>query len=441
MNKKIVVTGMGALTSLGFDHETLWQSLLSKKSAVKNISFDGVDMDQYGSKVGAPVENFSIQNFFEADKGLKKNGRMTNFALTASKLALEDAGLKFDIIKNRSATYTYQVKDIDTSRCGVLLGIGVQNMDICEKYHTIYMKHNGPKKISPFALPYIPTNIAPAIVTEKFGLTGPSYAVSTACASGTHSLIDAYRLLQTGTTDLLIAGGCEACMTPYVFGGFDSMYALSRRNDDPDTASRPFDKNRDGFVMAEGAGLLVLETESHALKRGAHIYAELLGGAMSSDAFHITKPRPDGSSAIRMINTALESAGIGKDEVDYINCHGTATPLNDPSESFILKQVFGERAYKIPMNSTKSMLGHSIGASGGIEAIVLIKTIQSNLIHPTKNLTDPDLYFEDPSCPQFDKRCDLDYVPDKPREKTVDIALSESFGFGGQNSVVVFKRY
>lgn len=441
MNKKIVVTGMGTLTPLGFDHETLWQSLLSKKSAVKNVSFDGVDMDQYGSKVGAPVENFSIQNFFEPDKGLKKNGRMTNFALTASKLALEDAGLKFDIIKTSSATYTYQVKDLDMSRCGVLLGIGVHNMDVSEKYHTIHMKHNGPKKVSPFALPYIPTNIAPAIVTEKFGLTGPSYAVSTACASGTHSLIDAYRLLQSGTADLLIAGGCEACMTPYVFGGFDSMYALSRRNDDPDKASRPFDKNRDGFVMGEGAGLLVLETESHALKRGANIYAELLGGAMSSDAFHITKPRPDGSSAIRMINTALESAGIGKDEVDYINCHGTATPLNDPSESFILKQVFGERAYKIPMNSTKSMLGHSIGASGGIEAVVLIKTIQSNLIHPTKNLTEPDLYFEDPSCPQFDKRCDLDYVPDKPREKTVDIALSESFGFGGQNSVVVFKRY
>ncbi len=439
--KKIVVTGTGVVTALGCDTETLWSALLAKKSAVKNILFPDVEMDQYSSHVGAPVDTFDILDFFENDKGVKRYGRVTNFALAASRRAIENAGYKFNITRNESGRLSYIIDDPDLTRWGIVLGIGVQNMDICEKYHDLHLKHNGPKKVSPFALPFIPTNTVPAMVTEKFGIRGPSFALSTACSSGTHAILTAVALLQNGLIDAVVAGGADACMTPYVFGGFDAMRAISSRNDDPDTASRPFDKNRDGFVMGEGCGILIIETEDHAKKRGAKILAEVAGGAMTSDAFHITIPDPEGTSAIAMLKTAMEQAGVSKDEIGYINAHGTSTPLNDPTESYVIKKVFGDRAYKIPVSSTKSMLGHTIGGSGGIEAIVGIKTILTGTIHPTRNLVDPDIDFVDPKYPDLDKRCDLDYVPNEPRRKTVDVVLSESFGFGGHDSAVIIKRY
>ncbi len=438
---KIVVTGTGVVSALGYDSDTLWNALLEKKSAVKNIVFPDVNMEQYSSQVGAPVDDFDILNFFENDKGVKRYGRVTNFALAATRGAIIDAGFKFCVSRNDSGRLSYIVDVPDLERWGIVLGIGVQNMDVCEKFHELHLKYGGPKRISPFALPFIPTNTVPAMVTEKFGIRGPSFALSTACSSGTHGILTAMSMLQNGLMDVAVTGGADACMTPYVFGGFDAMRAVSSRNDDPDKASRPFDKDRDGFVMGEGCGILILETEEHAKKRGANILAEIAGGAMTSDAFHITIPDPQGTSAITMLNTALERAGISKDEVGYINAHGTSTPLNDPTESYVIKQVFGERAYKIPVSSTKSMLGHSIGASGGIEAIVGIKTILSNTIHPTRNLVNPDVDFVDPKSPDLDKRCDLDYVPDSPRKQTVDVVLSESFGFGGHDSVVILKRY
>ena len=314
-------------------------------------------------------------------------------------------------------------------------------MDICEKFHKSLVLNNGPKKISPFALPFIPANVVPAIVSEKFAVTGPSFVVSTACASGTHALLTALNMLQSGLIDAAVTGGVEACITSYVFGGFDAMFALSRNNDEPHNASCPFDKNRDGFIMGEGAGVLILETESHAKRRGANILAEFAGGAMTSDAYHITAPNPQGTSSVMMLENALENAGVTKDEVGYINAHGTSTPLNDPTESFVIKQFFGERAYKIPVSSTKSMLGHSIGASGGIEAVVSVQTILNNVIHQTANLKEPDVNYVDEKNPHLDKRCDLDYVMDSPREQTVDVVVSQSFGFGGHDSAVVIKRY
>lgn len=436
---KIVVTGRGVITALGFDCDTLWQSLLAQKSAVKQFQFPDLNMEEFGSKVAAPIDTFEIADFFENDKGLKRNGRVTNFALAGTKAALQDAGYTFELQKDESGKMIYKPHGVNLDRCAIIIGIGVQNMDICEKWHIVFL-NNGPKKISPFALPFIPTNIVPGRVSEKFAITGPSYAVSTACASGTHAILCAYEMLKNGMVDMVITGGSEACITPYVFGGFDAMFALSRC-DNPDKACRPFDKERDGFVMGEGSGILILEKESHARRRGARILAEVVGGAMSSDAFHITAPDPTGSSAIRMINNALNSSGVSRDEVGYINPHGTSTPLNDPTESYVLKEVFGDQIYKIPISSTKSMLGHSIGASGGIEAIVSIQTILTNTIHPTRNLTNPDLEYHDSKFPHLDKRCNLDYVPGSPRHATVDVALSESFGFGGQNSAVIFRRY
>lgn len=438
---KIVVTGTGVVTALGYDTGTLWNALLAKKSAVKRITFPDVDIEQYGSRVGAPVESFNIQDFFENDKGLKRYGRVTTFALAGTKGALEDAGYAFTMNKADTGRIKYEINAPNLDRWGVIIGAGVQNMDICEKFYKLHVQHGGPKKISPFALPFIPTNCIPAAVSERFGTTGPSFALSTACASGTHGILTALWMLENGVIDVAITGGVDACMTSYVFGGFDAMNATSRNNDDPDVASRPFDKNRDGFVMGEGAGILILETEEHAKRRDARILARVAGGAMTSDAFHITIPDPQGQSAISMVNTALEQSQTSKDEIGYINAHGTSTPINDPTESYVIKQVFGDRAYKIPISSTKSMLGHSIGASGGIEAIVGIQTIRTNTIHPTRNLVNPDVDYVDPKFPDLDKRCDLDYVPGEPRKQTVDVVLSESFGFGGHNSAVILKRY
>ncbi|MEW6534814.1 MAG: beta-ketoacyl-[acyl-carrier-protein] synthase family protein [Candidatus Auribacterota bacterium] len=439
-NEKIVITGRGVMTPLGCTIESLWSGLLAGKSGIGAMDFQGFDESQYKSRVAGNVQNFDINFYFENDKGFKRQGRLTNFALVTAKMAFEDAGFTFELKKGESGKATYSVKGINSGRCAIILGIGVHNMDISEKYHALLIEHNGPRKLSPFALPFIPTNIVGGLIAEKFLLTGPSYTISTACASGTHALINAFHMLRSGVCDIAIAGGVESCITPYVFGGFDSMKALSR-NPDPDTACRPFDKDRDGFVMSEGSGLLILETETHAKARGARILAELAGGAMTSDAFHITIPNPTGESAVAMLHEAMKVAHVSADEIGYINPHGTSTPLNDPNESFIIKQVFGDRAYKIPISSTKSMLGHSIGASGGIEAIVVLETILSGKIHPTRNLVNPDSDFSDPYFPELDKRCDLDYVPGSAREQRVDVAISESFGFGGQNGAVIIRRY
>lgn len=437
--EKILVTGRGVLTPLGADCGILWDALLHGQCGIDHLSFDGYNMDDYKSRVAGLIKNFDINTYFEHDKGFKRHGRVTNFALAATKSALDNAGYSFDIIKGDTGKLTYQVQGIDRSRCAIILGIGVHNMDISEKHHTLHVLNHGPKRVSPFALPFIPTNIVPGLVAEKFDITGPSFALSTACASGTHAIVTAYNLLMNDACDMAIVGGVEACVTSYVFGGFDAMRALSR-NPDPDKACRPFDKDRDGFVMSEGSGILIFEKESHARKRGAQVLAECAGGAMTSDAFHITIPNPTGTSAINMLQTALKTTRTLPEEIDYINPHGTSTPLNDPNESYIIKQVFGDYAYKIPISSTKSMLGHSIGASGGIEAIVCVQSLLSDMIHPTRNLDNPDVDYVDPYFPDMDKRCDLDYVPGTPRKKRVDVALSESFGFGGQNAAAIFRK-
>lgn len=429
VSKRVVITGLGPVTPVGIGKEPYWESLLEGRSAAKRIDFPGFDMEQYKTKIAVPIENFELSDYVIETKKSKYLGRTSRFALAGAMLALKDANLTVELNEERPKEGQYRIVNVSSFSAGAILGIGVENMDLMETYHENFLEHRGPKRISPFGLPHIYMSSIASNVADRFTLQGSTYTVSSACASGTHAIINAYRQIREGSEDVIVTGGVDACITPYVFGGFVALRAMSTRNDEPKRASRPFDAERDGFVMAEAAGILVLERLEHALARNASIYAELIGYGMTADAYHITEPDPQGSSLIRAIKLALESSRISPQEIGYINPHGTSTRLNDAVETLAIKKALGEWAYHIPTSSTKSITGHCMGAAGGVEAIATALTIERGIIHPTINYEFPD------------PECDLDYVPNEPRKAKVKTAMSISAGFGGVNSAIVMRQF
>lgn len=412
MNKRrIVITGIGVLSPIGIGQEEFTQALRDGKSGANLI--DSFDTTDFACKIAANVKNFLPENFIDKKKA-RRMARFTQLGVAAAKMAIEDSGLDFS-------------KE-DLSRIGAVTGTGIGGMDIIEEEHTALMTR-GPRRVSPFLIPMIITNMLPGEISIQYGFTGPNYAVTSACASSNHAMGDALRLLRYGDADVMITGGSEGAVTPISVAGFCSLKALTLRNDDLLKASRPFDKNRDGFLMGEGAAILVFETLEHALKRGAKIYAEFAGYGASGDAYHMTAPSPEAKSAVQAMEIAIKDAGISKDEVDYINAHGTSTDMNDRIETFAIKKVFGERAYKIPISSTKSMTGHLLGAAGAVETVATILSMKNGFIHPTINYETPD------------PDCDLDYVPNVARQQQITCALSNSLGFGGHNAAVILKKY
>ncbi|MBI5213997.1 MAG: beta-ketoacyl-ACP synthase II [Nitrospirae bacterium] len=411
MNKRVVVTGLGLVTPLGIGVESSWKSALEGKSGIVPIT--QFDASQMPVRIAGEVKDFDPALYIEA-KEIKKMDRFIHFAMAAATMAMEDSGLK--------------ITDENAERVGVIIGAGMGGLPAIEHYHKIYLE-KGYRRISPFFIPMIIINLASGNVSIKFGAKGPNSAAVTACATGSHSIGDAFRLIQRGDADAMIAGGTESVITPLGVGGFAVMKALSTRNDEPEKASRPFDTGRDGFVMGEGSGVIILESMESALKRGAKIYAEIIGYGMSSDAYHITTPAPEGEGAARCMKASLKDAGIEPEKVDYINAHGTSTKYGDELETAAIKKVFGENAYKLCVSSTKSMTGHLLGAAGGVEAIFSILSIHNSVVPPTINLENPD------------PECDLDYAPNKAKQMDVEYAMSNSFGFGGTNACLIFKKY
>jgi 3-oxoacyl-[acyl-carrier-protein] synthase II len=411
MKKRIVITGMGVISPIGSTLEELAASLAQGISGASLIT--AFDVTNFSTRIGGNVSNFDPVKYIDRKKA-KRMARFTQMGVSAAKLAVEDSALDFS-------------KE-DPSRIGVVTGTGMGGLDVIEEEHTTLIQ-KGPKRVSPFLIPMIITNMLPGEIAIQYGVTGPNYAISSACASSNHAMGDALRLIHYGDSDVMITGGAEAAITPLGLSGFCSIRALSQRNDDPKKASRPFDKQRDGFLMGEGAGILVFETLEHALKRGARIYAEVIGYGASDDAYHITAPSPEADAAAMAMKKAIADAGISADQIDYINAHGTSTEMNDRSETIAIKKVFGERAYKIPISSTKSMSGHLLGAAGAFELISTILCINKGFIHPTINLEFPD------------PDCDLDYVPNVMRRQQINYALSSSLGFGGHNASIIVKRY
>jgi len=407
----VVVTGLGLISPVGTGKEKFWQALLEGRSGIKRIeAFDPSDFD---SQIAGEVRDFDVEKFLSR-KEARRMDRFSQFAVCASMMAIEDAGL--------------DVTRVDRNLIGVILGSGIGGIKTFEDQHKVLLE-KGPSKVSPFFIPMMIVNMGAANVAIQLGLRGPNSCVSTACEASTHALGEALRIIQLGEADWMIAVGAEASITPISLAGFCAMKALSVRNDEPERASRPFDRDRDGFVMAEGAAALLLEAEEVARKRGARIYAELKGYASTCDAYHITAPDPEGSGAARAMLLALQDAGIGPEEVDYINAHGTSTPLNDRMETLAIKRAFGEHAYSLKISSIKSMVGHLLGAAGAIEAAATVLAVYHGIIPPTINLENPD------------PECDLDYTPQKSVECSIRNALSNSFGFGGHNGTLVFGRY
>ncbi len=409
--RRVVISGVGLVTPLGTGNEKSWEGLIQGRSAINKISL--FDPEASPSKIAGEVKDFVIDDFIEA-KEQKKMDRFIHFGLAAASIAMEDSGLK--------------VTEKNADRIGVIVGAGVGGLPAIERYEQILLER-GPKRVSPFFIPMTIINLTSGHISIRFGVKGPNSAVATACASGTHSIGDAFKLIQRGAADAMICGGNEAVVTPLGIAGFTSMKALSTRNDEPGKASRPFDRDRDGFVMGEGAGILVIEELESALNRGAKIYGEIIGYGLNSDAFHITSPAPNGEGAARCMSSTLLDAGIKPEEVDYINAHGTSTKYGDELETAAIKTVFGDHAYKLCVSSTKSMIGHLLGASGGVEAGFCALSIKNGVVPPTINLDNPDT------------ECDLDYVPGKARELDINIAMSNSFGFGGTNACILIKRF
>lgn len=409
--RRVVVTGMGMVSPLGLDLMSSWKAVIEGKSGVGYIThFDASD---YSVRIAAEVKGFDPANYIEL-KEVKKMDRFIHFAVAATHMAFEDSMLK--------------ITPENAERTGIVIGSGMGGLPAIEYYHRILLE-KGWKRVSPFFIPMVIVNLAAGQISIRYGIKGPTLAVTTACATGNHSIGEAFRMIQYGDADVIIAGGAEAVITPMAIAGFAVMRALSTRNDEPEKASRPFDLNRDGFVMGEGAGIIILEELEHAIKRGAKIYAELVGYGMSSDAYHITAPAPAGTGGASCMKMALNDAGISPEEVDYINAHGTGTKQGDELETQAIKTVFGEHAYKLSVSSTKSMTGHLLGAAGGVEAIFTILSIYEDIVPPTINLDNSD------------PECDLDYVPYKPRKKQVRYAMSNSFGFGGTNASLLFKKF
>ena len=410
MEKRVVITGIGVVSPVGHGKDVFWNNLLEGKSGIGKIT--RFDTEDYPTKIAGEILDFDPGDYMDK-KEAKRMDLFTQYAVAATKMAFEDAGLDKD--------------SINPYRSGAIIGSGIGGIDTIESQHVV-MLEKGVKRISPFMVPMMIINMAPAQVAINFNLKGPNFATVTACAAATNALGEAYRTIKTGAADLIVSGGAEASITPFSVGGFCAMRALSTRNDDPQGASRPFSSDRDGFVMAEGAGILILESLDHALARGANIYAEFVGYGATCDANHITAPAEGGEGGARAMQAALDEAGVSPEEVDYINAHGTSTDLNDRFETMAIKTVFGENT-KVAISSTKSMTGHLLGAAGGIEAAVIALAIKNKVIPPTINLNDPAA------------DCDLDYVPNVKREADVKVAISNSLGFGGHNATVAFKEY
>lgn len=411
MTRRVVVTGLGVISPLGIGIKENWQALCEGRSGIGPIT--RFDTTEYETKIAGEVKNFDPTSFLDR-KEARKMDPFIHYALAAGIMAMEDSHLKID--------------QSNAERVGVLVGAGLGGLTTIEKYHSILLK-DGPKKISPFFIPMLIVNLAPGQISIFFGAKGPNSSVVTACATGNHSIGEAYKIIQRGDADAMIAGGAESTITPLAIGGFNAMKALSTRNEEPQKASRPFEKDRDGFVIAEGAGILILEELSHAVKRNATIHAEIIGYGCNADAYHIAAPSPNGEGAARCMEITLKAAGIPCSEVDYVNAHGTSTPLNDLSETMAMKTVFKEHTKKLMVSSTKSMTGHLLGASGGVEAVFTILTMKEGIVPPTINYEVPD------------PECDLDYVPNVARKAKVRVAMSNSFGFGGTNAALVFKEF
>ncbi len=411
MNRRVVVTGVGLVSALGNTAEETWSGLLVGRSGIDLITH--FDVTEFPVRFAGEVKNFNPEKFIHK-KEVKKMDVFIHYAIAAAQEAMDSSGLK--------------VTPDNATRIGTYIGSGIGGFGIIEREHTKLM-NGGPGKISPFFIPATIVNLATGNVSIRFGAKGPNSATATACSSGAHAVGDSFKIIQRGDADVMICGGAEGAITPMSVGGFAAMRALSTRNDAPQAASRPFDNDRDGFVIGEGAGILILEEFEHARRRGARILSEMVGYGMSSDAFHITQPCEDADGAKRVMQNALADAGIKPQDISYINAHGTSTPFNDRIETLAIKTVFGEHAHKIPVSSTKSMTGHLLGAAGGLEAGISVLAIHHQQIPPTINYQTPD------------PDCDLDYVPNKARHAELQYVLSNSFGFGGTNAAVIFKRF
>jgi 3-oxoacyl-[acyl-carrier-protein] synthase II len=410
--RRVVITGLGVVAPNGNNVGEYWENLVAGKGGAGRVTH--FDTDGFSSQVACEVKNFKPEKYIDP-KALRRMDTFVQYALAGAVMAMEDAGLKVG------------QDDLDATRIGIIVGSGIGGIGVIEQQHAVLLD-KGPRRVTPLLIPMLISNMASGQLSIYFNAKGPNSCVVTACATAAHSIGDAYRVIERGDADVMIAGGTEAAITPLGFAGFCMMKALSTRNDDPEHASRPFDRERDGFVVGEGSGILILEEYDRAKKRGADIYAEIVGYGITADAYHITAPDPEGEGSTRAMKMAIEHAGLNPEDVDYINAHGTSTPLNDVAETIAIKKVFGDRAYKVAISSTKSMTGHLLGAAGGVESVAAVLTIKNGVIHPTINYEYPD------------PECDLDYVPNEARQADVKVAITNSFAFGGQNATLAFKR-
>lgn len=410
--RRVVVTGLGAITPIGIGVQQYWNALINGENGIAPIT--KFDASNFETQFAAEVKNFDPESFFDK-KSLKRLDPFTQYALVASDMAITDSGLNLE--------------KVNRDKFGIIFGSGIGGMVTNQQQHWNYYETKNPRVISPFFVTMMISDIAAGQISIKYGLKGPNYATTSACATSSHAIADAFILIQRGSADLMMCGGSEAAITEMSIGGFNAMKALSRWNDRYQEASRPFDKDRNGFVMGEGAGTIVLEEYEHAVSRGANIYCEIAGVGLTGDAHHVTAPAPGGEGAVRSMKEALLDAEVSLNDVDYINAHGTSTPYNDLNETLAIKTVFGEHAYKLVVSSTKSMTGHLLGAAGGIEAIATVMAIKNSVIPPTINLTNPD------------PECDLNYSPIKSTAKEINCAISNTFGFGGHNASLLFKKF
>jgi 3-oxoacyl-[acyl-carrier-protein] synthase II len=411
LNRRVVVTGVGLITPLGIGVDETWDGLCTGKSGVGEIT--KFNAENYPVRIAAEVKGFNNADWLPT-KEAKRTELFIAYAIAASRMAMEDSGLK--------------VTEANAQRVGVITGCGLGGLQIMERTINL-VSDKGPRRVSPFFIPMMIGNMAPGMISIHFGAKGPNASLATACAAGTHAVGDSFKLVQSGVVDAMITGGVESVVTQTCIAGFNAMKALSTRNEDPEKASRPFDKDRDGFVVGEGCGIMIIESLEHALDRGADIYAEIAGYGMSGDGHHLTAPPPDGDGAVRCMQAAIDDAGVTYKDVDYINAHGTSTPLNDLYETRAIKTVFQDKAYSIPVSSTKSMTGHLLGGAGGIETVFTALSLHHGIIPPTINYETAD------------NECDLDYVPNVAREQKINYAMTNSFGFGGTNATLLLKSY
>ncbi|MCF8081755.1 MAG: beta-ketoacyl-ACP synthase II [Deltaproteobacteria bacterium] len=411
MSRRVVATGVGMVTPLGTGVQKNWEAACAGRSGIGPIT--KFDASPFSSQIAGEVTDFTSEDFMDKQQ-VRRFDIFIHYAIASARMALEESGLK--------------INPKNASRVGCVTGTGLGGLATLERYHSILLE-KGPKRISPFFIPGIIANMVPGQIAIEFGAKGPNLSIETACSASAHAVGEAFRMIREGISDAMITGGSEAVITPLALGGFCSMRALSTRNDDPEKASRPFELNRDGFVMGEGSGILILEELEHALERGAPIYGEVIGYGLSGDAYHVSAPEPEGEGAITCMQAALDYAGIRAEDIDYINAHGTSTKLNDLSENKAIKAVFKEHAYKVCISSTKSVTGHLLGGAGGIESIFTLLALKYGVIPPTANYETPD------------PECDLDYVPNEARELPIRIAMSNSYGFGGTNATLIFRAY